>query len=121
MQRHVDVGAKLLAHGQSQLIHMAELIAWTHHERWDGSGYPRGLAREDIPLVGQIVAVADVFDTLVSERPYKRAWAFEKAVAEMQRQSGKWFAPRLIEALLHVLAEHPEMIRADEPGVDVFR
>ncbi len=110
MQQHVDVGARLLARGRSKLIQMAELIALTHHERWDGSGYPRGLARDAIPLPGQIVAVADVFDTLISERPYKRAWPLEKAVAEMQRQSGRWFAPRLVGTLLKVLADEPDLI-----------
>ncbi len=110
MRRHVEVGAELLARGRSKLIQMAELIALTHHERWDGSGYPRGLAGDEIPLPGQIVAVADVFDTLVSERPYKAAWPLEKAVAEMKRQSGRWFAPRLVGALLHVLAEDQELI-----------
>jgi len=111
MMQHVDVGVNLLARGQSKLINMAELIALTHHERWDGSGYPRGLHGEDIPLPGQIVAVADVFDTLVSERPYKGAWPLEKAVAEMKRQSGRWFAPALIEALMHVLAENEQLVR----------
>ncbi len=110
MQRHVDVGARLLSQGRSRLIEMAERIALTHHERWDGSGYPRGLRGDDIPLAGQIVAVADVFDTLVSERPYKRAWPMEKAVAEMQQLAGRWFAPRLIIALLRVLAEEPELV-----------
>jgi putative two-component system response regulator len=110
MQQHVDVGARLLARGRSKLINMAERIALTHHERWDGSGYPRGLAGDAIPLAGQIVAVADVFDTLISERPYKRAWPLEKAVAEMQRQSGRWFAPRLVSALMRVLAADPRLV-----------
>jgi putative two-component system response regulator len=110
MQQHVDVGARLLARGRSKLIKMAELIALTHHEHWDGSGYPRALAGDAIPLAGQIVAVADVFDTLVSERPYKHAWPLEKAVAEMQRQSGGWFAPRLVSALMRVLAADPGLV-----------
>lgn len=110
MEQHVDVGAQLLSRGRSRLIQMAESIALTHHERWDGSGYPRALKGDAIPLAGQIVAVADVFDTLVSERPYKRAWPLETAVAEMQRQSGRWFAPRLVGALLHVLARDPDLV-----------
>jgi len=110
MQQHVDVGARLLARGRSKLIKMAELIALTHHERWDGSGYPQALARDAIPLPGQIVAVADVFDTLISERPYKRAWPLEKAVAEMQRQAGHWFAPRMVSALMRVLADEPDLV-----------
>jgi putative two-component system response regulator len=110
MQQHVDVGARLLARGRSKLINMAELIALTHHERWDGSGYPRALVGDAIPLPGQIVAVADVFDTLISERPYKLPWPLEKAVAEMQRQSGHWFAPRLVSALMRVLADEPDLV-----------
>lgn len=109
MQRHVSVGAKLLSKSPSDLIKLAEEIALTHHERWDGSGYPRGLARDDIPLVGQIVAITDVFDTLTNERPYKRAWPLDKAIAEMERQRGRWFAPRLVDMFLEVLAEHREL------------
>ncbi len=111
MMQHVDVGVHLLSRGQSKLINMAELIALTHHERWDGSGYPRRLRGSEIPLPGQIVAVADVFDTLVSERPYKQAWPLEKAVSEMQRQSGRWFSPALVEALLRVLAANESLIQ----------
>ncbi len=110
MTQHVGVGVKLLSRGQSDLIHLAELIALTHHERWDGSGYPRGLKGDAIPLAGQVVAVADVFDTLVNERPYKPAWPYDNAVAEMQRQGGHWFSPRLVEALLEVLGENPDLL-----------
>jgi len=109
MQDHVSVGAKLLSKSPSDLIKLAEEIAMTHHERWDGSGYPRGLAGDDIPLVGQIVAVADVFDTLTNERPYKRAWPLGKAIGELERQRGKWFAPRMVDMFLEVLAEQPEL------------
>lgn len=111
MQNHVSVGAKLLSKSPSEMIKLAEKIALTHHERWDGSGYPRGLAGDDIPLVGQIVAVADVFDTLTNERPYKPAWPLERAVAEMRRQRGKWFAPKLVDAFLEILAENPDVIQ----------
>jgi putative two-component system response regulator len=110
MQEHVDVGARLLSNGESKLIAMAETIAWTHHERWNGSGYPRRLAGSEIPLVGQIVAVADVFDTLINERPYKPAWPLEDAVDEMRRQRGGWFAPHLIDAFLQVLDDHPDLV-----------
>jgi putative two-component system response regulator len=105
MKTHVEAGAKILAKSNSKLMQLAELIALTHHERWDGSGYPKGLKGEDIPLEGQIVAVADVFDTLVSERPYKKAWLFEKALDEICRNSGRWYAPRVVEAFLLVMAE----------------
>ena len=110
MQGHVDVGARLLAHGRSKLINLAQEIAETHHERWDGTGYPHGRAGDDIPLVGQIVAVADVFDTLVNERPYKRAWPIEEAIAEIHRQRGRWFAPRVVDAFFVVIDKHPDLL-----------
>jgi len=110
MKEHVEVGSRLLAHGRSKLINMAERIAAFHHERWDGSGYPQGLRGEDIPLVGQIVAVADVFDTLVHERPYKRAWPLDEAVAEIRRQRDRWFAPRVVDAFLGILGDQPDLI-----------
>lgn len=117
MQGHVDVGARLLAHGRSKLVHLAQEIAETHHERWDGSGYPRALAGDAIPLVGQIVAVADVFDTLVNERPYKRAWPVPEAVAEIRRQRGRWFAPRVVDAFLEVLDRRPDLLAELERAV----
>jgi putative two-component system response regulator len=110
MKAHVDVGVRLLSRGHSKLIAMAEIIAMTHHERWDGSGYPRSLAGDDIPLVGQIVAVADVFDTLINERPYKRAWTHQEATAEMKLQRGRWFSPRLIDVFLQLLGDRPGLI-----------
>jgi len=100
---HTTMGAELLSGGRFPLLKMAEIIALTHHERWDGQGYPRGLAGEDIPLPGRIVAVADVFDALVHERPYKRAWTPEEAMAEIAEQSGKQFDPAVVRALLSLL------------------
>ena len=103
MKTHVELGSKLLAHGGSQLVQKAQLIALTHHERWNGSGYPRGLKGDDIPLVGQIVALADVFDTLTHERPYKSAWSIKDATTEICQQRGRWFSPRLVDAFLSVV------------------
>jgi putative two-component system response regulator len=100
---HTTLGAELLAGGHFPLMRMAEEIALTHHERWDGAGYPRGLAGEDIPLSGRIVAVADVFDALVHERPYKRAWTVEEAVTEIAEQSGKQFDPEIVQAMLSLM------------------
>jgi len=113
MKTHIAIGVKLLAHGHSQLIQVAELIALTHHERWDGSGYPRGLSGDAIPIFGQIVAVADVFDTLIHERPYKRAWPVEKAVAEINLMSGRWFNPKVVVAFLQVLAEQSQLLKLE--------
>lgn len=110
MKRHVQVGAKLLADGQSELIRMAEEIALTHHERFDGSGYPNGLRRDEIPLVGQVVAVADVFDTLIHKRPYKEAWPLEAAVAELNKGGGKGFNPKVLSAFFYVLAEEHDTL-----------
>jgi CHASE2 domain-containing sensor protein len=100
MQRHTTVGAELLAGSRSPLVRMAEVIARTHHERWDGSGYPAGLAGQEIPLVGRICAVCDVFDALVSDRPYKRAWSVVEAREEIRAQSGRHFDPDLVERFL---------------------
>jgi putative two-component system response regulator len=90
------------------LLQLAEIIAQTHHERWDGTGY-MGLRGEDIPMAGRIVSVADVFDALTSERPYKKAWSQQEAIEEIQRQSGRQFDPRVVEALLRVvnIEQHP--------------
>lgn len=102
---HTIIGAELLSGGHFPLMKMAEEIALTHHERWDGNGYPHGLRGEEIPLSGRIVAVADVFDALIHERPYKPAWPIEEAAAEIARQSGRQFDPKVVEALLYLLSE----------------
>ena len=106
MKGHVELGTKLLSMGKSPLVRMAELIAFTHHERYDGSGYPRGLKGDAIPLVGQIVAVADVFDTLVNDRPYKKAWTIDEALNEMECQRGRWFSHKVLDAFLRVIQTH---------------
>jgi response regulator RpfG family c-di-GMP phosphodiesterase len=102
MQRHTTIGGDLLAGSRSPLVQMGEVIARTHHERWDGSGYPAGLAGEDIPLVGRICAVADVFDALISARPYKPPWTVDETLAEIARQSGRQFDPRIAALLLNL-------------------
>ena len=98
MKRHAAIGAKMLSGGQAPVLRLAEEIALTHHERWDGTGYPRGLQGEEIPLAGRIVAVADVFDALTHRRPYKEPWPLERAVEEIWAQSGRHFDPRVVEA-----------------------
>jgi putative two-component system response regulator len=98
MMRHVEMGAQILAPARSQVLRLAAEIARTHHERWDGSGYAAGLVGEEIPLSGRITAVADVWDTLTHERPYKPAWSEEQALAEIDRESGSHFDPRVVEA-----------------------
>lgn len=98
MKRHTVAGARILAGGRAEAVRMAEQIALSHHERWDGSGYPRGLAGEAIPLAARIVAVADVFDALAHDRPYRAAWAPERALAELRAGAGSHFDPRVVEA-----------------------
>lgn len=105
MRSHAEIGADLLAGSSSPMIQLAQTIALSHHERWDGTGYPRGLKGEEIPLCGRIVAIADVFDALTSERPYKRAWPVEDAVAEMRRGAGRHFDPELIELFFSDMKE----------------
>jgi PAS domain S-box-containing protein/putative nucleotidyltransferase with HDIG domain len=98
MQEHVKIGAVILGGSISDVLQTAEEIARTHHERWDGGGYPLGLREESIPISGRIVAVADVFDALTHTRPYKEAWPLEKAIAEIQRLSGSHFDPAVVSA-----------------------
>jgi putative two-component system response regulator len=102
MKQHTRIGAEILGQNRSKLMRLSEEIALTHHEHWDGSGYPAGLAGESIPISGRIVAVADVFDALTHKRPYKEAWPPEDALAEMQRLSGSYFDPSVVEALVEI-------------------
>lgn len=100
MKRHSDIGHAILDGSSSQLIQLGAEIALSHHEKWDGTGYPARLAGETIPLSGRIVAVADVFDALTSERPYKLAWELTRARDFLAENSGKHFDPRCIEVFL---------------------
>jgi len=102
MKRHTAIGARLLSGGKSEVLNMARQIALTHHERWDGNGYPNGLTGQEIPLVGRIVALADVFDALMHKRPYKAAWDKAEVLAELAKQRGKHFDPELTDAALLV-------------------
>ena len=100
MKTHPRIGYDILKGSPSKYLSMGAIIALGHHERFDGSGYPNGLHGEDIPIVARVVAVADVFDALVSERPYKHAWSIEEAFAYLESQKGKHFDPRCVEAFL---------------------
>jgi putative two-component system response regulator len=102
LQRHAEVGAHILEVGSSQILDMARTIALTHHERWDGGGYPLGLKGNDIPLVGRIVAVADVFDALSSRRSYKKAFPLDECFGIMQESRGTHFDPDVLDAFLRV-------------------
>ena len=100
MKQHTDVGRDLLGGSGSELLELAATVAWTHHERWDGSGYPRGLKGEEIPLEGRIVAVADVFDALSSDRPYRPRLSVDEARAAVLEGSGRAFDPDVVEAFV---------------------
>ena len=105
MQTHTTIGGDILSGDTSDLLCMAREIALSHHEKWDGSGYPAGLAGEAIPLTGRIVALADVFDALTSVRPYKKAWEIETALQWIQDQTGSHFDPRLTELFMQLIPE----------------
>jgi putative two-component system response regulator len=100
MKTHAAIGGALLGHGQSPFMRAAEIIAMSHHERFDGGGYPHRLAGQEIPLEGRILSVVDVFDALTHERPYKKAWAVEAALEEIERQKGTQFDPEVVAAFL---------------------
>lgn len=104
IKTHPAIGGEILAGSDSPLLQMAERIALTHHEKWDGSGYPKGLKKEKIPLEGRICAIADVFDALTSDRPYKKAWPLERAMDEIERGAGSHFDPELVPLFKENLA-----------------
>jgi putative two-component system response regulator len=101
MQQHASFGRHILADSSARVLQVAAEIAWCHHEHWDGRGYPRGLRGEDIPLVARIAAVADVFDALTTERPYKKAWPLEAAKRFVVDNSGSQFDPTCVAAFLY--------------------
>ena len=103
MKQHAAIGAQILANSSSPLLQLAHKLAIEHHEKWDGSGYPNGLKGEQISVEGRIVAIADVFDALTSQRPYKEAWGVEEALEHMQAQAGKHFDPHLINLFVNKL------------------
>jgi putative two-component system response regulator len=105
MRNHSQIGGDILGEHSSPLLTMAYNIAMTHHEKWDGSGYPKGLKGEEIPLEGRIVALADVYDALTSERPYKSAWTIEATLEYMNRERGHHFDPELVELFMAHLPE----------------
>lgn len=109
IKKHTLIGERILSNGHSALLQMARDIAVSHHECWNGTGYPYNLANEDIPLTGRIVAVADVFDALTQPRPYKEAWSLLDSMAEIRRLSGSSFDPNVVEASLRVFGRIKEI------------
>lgn len=115
MKQHPAMGAEIIGVHDDDLLGTAYTIALTHHEKWDGSGYPAGLAGDDIPFVGRVVAVADVLDALLSQRPYKPAYSLETAMEYMNAQAGQHFDPALVRALNSVL---PEIVKVKDAFAD---
>lgn len=109
MRQHAEIGARIIGEDGSRLLRMARDIALYHHEKWDGSGYPYGLSGTDIPTEARIVALADVFDALTSERPYKKAWSIDDASALIREESGRHFDPELVEVFFRCL---PQILQA---------
>jgi len=105
MKTHTTIGAELLSGSNSKFLNIAREIALTHHEHWDGAGYPNGLKGEEIPLIGRICGLTDVFDALMATRPYKRPWTFEQTIDEIKSGDGSHFDPRLVEKFLSILPD----------------
>ncbi len=105
MKTHTTIGAKILAGSDSPVMKIAEVIALTHHERWDGKGYPYGIKMDEIPFMGQICSVCDVFDALTSVRPYKKAWSVKQAIDEIRRMRNLNFNPLIVDKFFDILPE----------------
>ena len=118
MRRHTAVGGAILAGSSSPVMRMAEEIARTHHEWWDGSGYPEGLMGEAIPLPGRICAVCDVFDALLSDRPYKEPWPVTEALEELRRARGTHFDPTVVDAFLTIVDDLDPTLLAPSAAPD---
>ena len=121
VETHAEEGHRLLKGSSSAILDMAATIALSHHEKWDGSGYPRGVSGESIPIEGRVVAIADVFDALTSDRVYRKAFSVEEAVQMMRDERGKHFDPVLLDAFMDVLEQSGpdarEQVRADPAAV----
>ncbi|MCT6923126.1 HD domain-containing phosphohydrolase [Metasolibacillus sp.] len=105
MKTHTTIGADILANSVFTTLKMARKIAIAHHEKWDGTGYPNGISGEDIPIEARIVALADFYDALTHERPYKRAWTPEETLAEIKAQRGKHFDPAVVDVFIELFNE----------------
>ena len=115
MKAHVEIGVEIIGNDDSELLEMARTVALTHHEKYNGTGYPKGLKGEGIPKIGRIVAVADVFDALTSSRPYKKAWTVEDAIALLEKESGEHFDPELVKLFIQEL---PKILEIKERFTD---
>ena len=121
MMQHARIGYDILRDSPSKYLQLGATIAWCHHEKFNGEGYPQGLKGESIPLEARIVAISDVFDALLSERPYKEAWSVDRALELIRNESGRHFDPACVEALFSnledILSSRETGPSAEEPGV----
>ncbi|HIJ78394.1 MAG: HD domain-containing protein [Desulfobulbaceae bacterium] len=115
IKTHCHVGSDLLSKGKSSLLRVAQSIALSHHERWDGSGYPQGLTDRQIPLASRITSICDVFDALTSARPYKKAWHFEEAVDEIRRQRNIHFDPKIVDLFVKKIPQIKKVYQDTPP------
>jgi putative two-component system response regulator len=111
IKTHCKIGADIIGDTETELMMASKIVAYQHHEKWNGKGYPQGLKGEDIHIYGRIVAIADVFDALVSDRPYKKGWEVDKAVDYIKSESGKHFDPEVVKAFVKAL---PGIVRVKQ-------
>ena len=115
MESHAEIGYRLLRDSDSEMLRLAASIAHTHHERLDGSGYPKGLEGDAIALEGRIAAIADVFDALTTDRVYRQAWPLERALEEMNASRGAHFDPEVLDAFIDAI---PELLSVKDEFID---
>jgi len=115
MKTHCQVGVDILGDYDADVTRMARDIAYTHHERWDGKGYPRGLKGDDIPISGRITAIIDVYDALISTRPYKKAFTIEEALEKIRDGAGHQFDPTLVDHFMAIQDEFQQQMSALSP------
>jgi putative two-component system response regulator len=121
MEEHTLIGSRIFAGSTSPIVIASGVIALTHHEKYDGSGYPRGLKGEEIPLYGRIVSIADYFDAFVSERSYKKAWGVEEAFKDIESKSGIAFDPGLVNAMMGIKNTMKDILAANNTIADFVR
>jgi putative two-component system response regulator len=118
IEEHTIIGSRIFANSSSPIVTASGEIALTHHEKYDGSGYPRGLKGEAIPLYGRIVSIADYFDAFVSERSYKKAWDFDDAMRDIESKSGTFFDPKLVKAMISIKDSVKNILAANNAIAD---
>ena len=121
IEEHTVIGGRIFDGSASPIVMASALIALTHHEKYDGTGYPKGLKGEDIPLYGRIVAVADYFDALVSERCYKKAWSFDDAMSDIIKKAGSSFDPKIVSAFMNIKGTIRQILEANNVIIDFVK